>query len=101
MSSTILAKKPIVYPESCFAMAERVSLNFDDFTCRAEGILEKLEGKGFRFTKMDLYPELTIGDEEEEEWAKRVLEMSKNNCLVINSMTSEVTLNSMIRSKGK
>ena len=89
------------YITTFFAMAERASLNYEDFTCRAEGTLEKLEGKGFQFTKIDLYPELTIGDEEEEKWAERVLEMSKKYCLATNSMASEVTLNPTIHVKGK
>lgn len=38
--------------------------------------------KVFRFTRIDLYPELTFGGDEVEEWAERVLEISKENCLV-------------------
>ena len=89
------------YMTAFFTVAEGARLNYEDFTCRAEGTLEELERKGFQFTKIDLYPELTIGDEEEEEWAQRVLEMSKKNCLITNSVTSEVTLNPTIHVKGK
>ncbi len=89
------------YMAAFFAVAEGARLNYEDFTCRAKGTVEALEAKGFRFTRIDLYPELTIGNDEEEEWATRVLEMSKKNCLVTNSITGEVILNPTIHVKGK
>jgi peroxiredoxin-like protein len=89
------------YMTAFFAVAEGAKLHYEDFTCRAKGTVEELEGKGFQFTKIDLYPELTIGDDEEKEWAERVLEMSKKNCLVTNSMTCDVTVNPAIRLKQK
>lgn len=89
------------YMTAFFAVAEGARLNYEDFTCRAKGTVEALEAKGFRFTRIDLYPELTIGDDEEEHWATRVLEMSKKNCLVTNSITGEVSLNPTIHTKGK
>lgn len=89
------------YMTTFISVADGARLTYEDFTCRAEGILEKVEGKGFRFTRIDLYPELSIGGDEEEEWAKRVLEMSKKNCLVTNSMTCDVTVNPAIRIKQK
>ena len=58
-----------------------------------------MEGKGFQFTKIDLYPEVTIADEEERERAEQVLETSKKYCLVTNSMTSEITLNPTVKVK--
>jgi len=89
------------YMTAFFSVAEGARLNYKDITCRAEGTLEELEGKGFQLTKIDLYPELTIGGDEEEEWAERVLEMSKKNCLVTNSMACEVALNTTIHVKGR
>lgn len=84
-----------------FAVAEGARLSYGDFTCAAKGSVEELNGKGVRFTKIDFYPELTIGDDEEEEWAERVLEMSKRNCLVANSMACEVMVNPTIHAKGE
>lgn len=89
------------YMAAFFAVAEGARLNYEDFTCRAKGTVEALEAKGFRFTRIDLYPELSIGGDEEEEWAERVLEMSKKNCLVSNSMACEVMVNPTIHVKGK
>ncbi len=80
-------------------MSAKARLKYVDFKCRAEGTLEKFEGKGFQFTKIDLYPELTIADEEERERAEQVLETAKKYCLVTNSMACEITLNSTIKVK--
>jgi uncharacterized OsmC-like protein len=70
-----------------------------DFTCRAEGTLEKLGEKGFKFTRVDLYPEVTVAEEGERERAGQVLETNKKYCLVTNSMTSTITLNPTIKVK--
>jgi len=89
------------YMTTFFAVADGARLDYEGFNCRAEGTVEKLEGEGFRFTKIDLYPELTIGGDEEEEWASRVLEMSRKNCLVTNSMACHVVVNPTIHVEGK
>ena len=94
-----VASASTCYMTTFFTMAAKARLNYVDFTCRAEGTLEKLEGKGFQFTKIDLYPEVTIADEEERERAEQVLETSKKYCLVTNSMTSEITLNPTVKVK--
>jgi peroxiredoxin-like protein len=89
------------YMATFFSVAEGARLQYAGFTCRARGTVERLEEKGFQFTKIDLYPELTIGDDEEEEWANRVLEMSRKNCLVTNSIASPVTVHPTIHGGGK
>jgi hypothetical protein len=51
------------YMRAFFAVAEGARLNYEDFACRVKGTLEALEAKGLRFTRIDLYPELTIGND--------------------------------------
>jgi len=87
------------YLTTFFAVAEGAKLSYKDIICRARGTIEKSEGSGFRFTQVNLYPELAITGDEEEEWAERVLEMSKKNCLVINSINAEVNLHPKITVK--
>lgn len=89
------------YMTAFFSVAEGARLNYEDLTCRADGTVEELEGKGFRFTEINLYPELIIGDDEEEKLAERVLEMSEKNCLVTNSIACKVTVNPTIHDKAK
>jgi len=94
-----VASASTCFTTTFFAMAERARLNYVGFICRATGILEKLEGKGFQFTKIDIYPEVTVADEEERERVEQVLGTSKKYCLVTNSMKSEVNLHPKITVK--
>ena len=80
-------------------MAAKARLNYVDFTCRAEGTLEKSGERGFQFTRLDLYPEVTVAEEGEPERAGQVLETSKKYCLGTNSMASEITLSPTIKVK--
>lgn len=95
-----VASASTCYTTTFFTMSARARLSYVDFRCRAGGTLEKLGSKGFQFTKIDLYPELTIADEEERERAEQVLETAKKYCLVTNSMACETTLNPTIKVKG-
>jgi organic hydroperoxide reductase OsmC/OhrA len=94
-----VASASTCYTTTFFTMAAKARLNYVDFTCRAEGTLEKLGEKGFKFTRVDLYPEVTVAEEGERERARQVLETSKKYCLVTNSMTSTITLNPTIKVK--
>lgn len=94
-----VASASTCYTTTFFTMAAKARLNYVDFTCRAEGTLEKLGKKGFQFTKMDIYPEVTIADEGEREMVEWVLESSKKYCLVTNSMACEITVNPTIKVK--
>ena len=85
---------------SCFmttflAIAEYSKLDFINFKCEAEGILEKIDGK-FLMTKIILKPELIIADLDKMERAQRILEKSEAACLISNSITSEIELKSVI-----
>lgn len=81
---------------SCFmttflAIAENSSLEFTDLTCLAEGILNKKEGK-FAMTEIFLKPVLTIPNEADREKAERIMVKSEKACLISNSITSEIHL---------
>ena len=74
-----------------FAMAERAALGFTRYIGDAEGTLELVDGK-FRFTKIVLRPTLTLKPGEDAAKAKQVLEKAEANCLISNSLTSQVIL---------
>ncbi len=85
---------------SCFmttflAIAESSKLEFITFNCRAEGKLEKPEGK-YLMTEIILNAELVISQESDREKAERILYKSENACLISNSIKSKVTLNPVI-----
>lgn len=94
-----VASASTCYTTTFFTMAAKARLNYVGFTCRAEGALEKVEQKGFQFTTIDLYPEVTIADEEQRERTEQVLEASKKYCLVTNSMACEIILKATIKVK--
>ena len=86
---------------SCFmttflSIAENSRLEFSEFSCRAIGNLDQVDGK-YRMTEIDLYATLAINKEEDKEKALRVLEKSEKACLISNSILSRVNLHSEIK----
>ena len=85
---------------SCFmttflAIAEFSKLEYIKFSCSAEGVLEKIDGK-YLMTKIILSPILTIDNQDKIERAHRILEKSEAACLISNSIKSEVELKIVI-----
>lgn len=85
---------------SCFmttflAIAEYSKLSYEDFSCDADGVLEKVEGK-FLMTEVTLKAKLKISDESKKEKAQRILEKSEAACLISNSIKTEVKLETEI-----
>jgi len=88
---------------SCFmttflAIAENFKLEFTSFTCAAEGVLEKLEGK-YIMSEIILKPHLLINHVEDEEKAERILQKAEIACLISNSIKSKVSLITDIKIK--
>jgi peroxiredoxin-like protein len=71
------------------AIAENSSLNFVDFESKADGKLEKVEGK-FMISEVTLMPVLTIAEEKDRERAMRILEKSEAACLISNSVKCRI-----------
>ena len=79
------------YMTTFLAIAANSKLEFDAFSCPAEGILDKVDGK-FQVTEVKLFPQLVILKEEDRERAGRILEKSEKACLISNSVKSNITL---------
>ena len=77
------------------AIAENSKLEFLSFKCGSKGVLDKVDGK-FVMSEVHLFPEVTITDENQRERAERILEKSEKVCLISNSITSKVTMESKI-----
>ncbi len=89
---------------SCFmttflAVAENSNLSFSHFTCRAEGKLEKPEGR-YLMTEIVLHPQLEITNESDIDKAHRILEKSEKACLISNSIKSTVVMVPVITVKA-
>ncbi|NEN22269.1 OsmC family protein [Cryomorpha ignava] len=85
---------------SCFmttflAIAEYSKLEFQDFDCTADGIMEKVE-KRFQMTEVNLKATLKISDPDKKDKAERILEKSEAACLISNSIKTKVNLESTI-----
>ncbi len=85
---------------SCFmttflAIAEKSRLEFSDFSCKAKGKLDRVEGR-FLMTEIFLEAFLKITKEEDKEKAERVLHRSEELCLISNSITSKVSLSTNV-----
>jgi organic hydroperoxide reductase OsmC/OhrA len=82
---------------SCFmttflAVAEASKLRFRSFDCTARGILENVEGSGYRMTEIKLYPRLEVTAVGDVERAARIIEKARRNCLISNSIKTEVLM---------
>lgn len=86
---------------SCFmttflAIAEKSRLDFEKFECATKIKLERPERK-FLITEAELIPELKLKNpEKDRDKAMRVFQKTNENCLVTNSMKTEVNLNPKI-----
>lgn len=81
------------------AIAEMSKLEFESFTCKGKGKLEKIEGQGFKITEVVLSPKLMIQHSRDLERATRILEKAEANCLISNSINSIVKLEPVISVK--
>lgn len=85
---------------SCFmttflAIAEYSKLDYEEFDCNAEGVLEKVDGK-FLMTEINLFATLKIKELDKKEKAERILQKSEAACLITNSIKTKVILNTKI-----
>ncbi|WP_158978689.1 OsmC family protein [Cellulophaga sp. L1A9] len=77
------------------AIAEFSKLEYLSFKCDSRGILEKVDGK-FVISEVLLFPEVVIADEAKRERTERILEKSEKACLISNSITSKITMETKI-----
>jgi len=72
-------------------MAQFSKFEFLSFGLEVEGVISKEEG-GWRFTQVNLHPQLKIAREKDRERASRLLEKAEKTCLVTRSINSKVIL---------
>jgi peroxiredoxin-like protein len=82
---------------SCFmttflAIANMSKLEFISFDSKATGKLDKVQGVGFQMTEIILRPTLIIRYSNDLERAHRLLEKAEKNCLISNSIKTQVKL---------
>ena len=77
------------------AIAENSRLEFVDFSSKAIGKLEIVDGK-YKISEITLTPTVIIRDESQKEKAERVLNKSEAACLISNSLKSKIIFNTNI-----
>ncbi len=85
---------------SCFmttflAFARKNELTIEHFSCPASGRIELVDGK-YIFTHIDLYAEIHIMNESQQEKAKETLEQARKYCLVANSINPEIAYHTQV-----
>ena len=71
--------------------AEKMNLPVLSYNCTAEGLLENVDGK-YQFTKITLYPKVLLNQQNPSEVALKALDKAHANCLVANSIRTEVVI---------
>jgi peroxiredoxin-like protein len=77
------------------AIAENSKLEFIAFKSHATGTIDKQDGK-YRVTEITLKPVVTIPASMSRERTARIVEKSKLNCLISNSITTKVLMETEI-----
>ncbi|MET3733070.1 OsmC family protein [Moheibacter stercoris] len=79
------------YMATFLAIAENFKLPFTSFECKTVCKLEMVDKK-FQITEAVITPVVHLENNELQDKALRVLEKSKQNCLVTNSIKTEITV---------
>jgi len=69
--------------------AEKQGLEFVSYTSEAEGVLEYREGR-LIFSEIKVKPSVFVKQDSDIQKAKDIIELSKKNCLISNSIKCEV-----------
>lgn len=84
------------YMSTFLAIAQNFKIDIESFSCKTNAKLEIVEGK-YQFTEAEMFPTVKLKNPEDASKAQRVIEKSKANCLVTNSMKTEIILNPTIQ----
>ena len=74
------------------AIAGMSKLEVAGWSSSARGKVEKVEGQGFVFTRLDISAEVQVRQESDVGKAERILQKAEKNCLVTKSMKTPVEL---------
>lgn len=71
--------------------ADRDRLGLSSYRCKAEGILEFIDGR-FIFTEVNVYPSIIVKESKDISDAEKVIGICKKGCLISNSIKSKVNI---------
>lgn len=77
------------------AVARAMKLDWSNINVDSDAYLDKVDGK-MRFTKVDIFVTINIPSGAHEESYMKALQKAKENCLITNSINSEISLSPTI-----
>ena len=80
---------------SCFmttylVLSRKMRFDISRLECQAIGHIERVEGVGYTFVSIDLYPKISVGDENLRSKALAALQKTKQHCLVSNAVRARI-----------
>ena len=78
------------------SFAKHKNLRFNDFSCDANGRVEFMHG-AYSFTHIDVYPWLTIPDEETKQLGVEVMNSTIKSCLISHSILAIIVYHTSIK----
>ncbi len=67
----------------------------------AQGKVEKVEGQGFMFTRLEIDAEVTVKQASDVDKAERILKKTEGNCLITQSVKTPVEFRYKIKVSGE
>ena len=74
------------------AVAQNSKVPFVSYAASAEGILEKVEGRGMVITRIVVRPQIVVPADVDAARVEQLVRMAKRNCFISNSLTAEVVV---------
>lgn len=87
-----VASAEICLMTTFLAIAEKARLKFLSYRSCAKGTLAQDENKKYLFTKIEIYPEITVDEEELKTKALSVIQKAENHCLISHSIKTNVVV---------
>jgi organic hydroperoxide reductase OsmC/OhrA len=81
------------------AMAGFSKLEIHDWSSRATGTLEKVEGQGWMFTSIEIEASVEVARPSDIERALRLLQKAEQGCLVSRSMKTPVSVRGQVTAR--
>ena len=73
-------------------MGRKIRAEWSDFSCTADGLVETVSAGGLVFSRIDLYPRVTVADEENADKVGKALDLALQYCMVTNAMKCAVEM---------
>ncbi len=77
------------------AISAREALEVSRFECNATGLIRETDGR-YRYTQIELWPKVFVPSEEMHTRASQVMERTRKNCLVANSLNAEIYFHGLV-----